>query len=249
MMVTMRPLVFTRDGDVVPPVLHRAPVIRLPSAPGRGEIDPHLPPAGPEAPRLVVVGDDALLAAVLTRLMRTERLDLEIAYVAPTATAATANYRLPHGEDAATLALVGVAREVPLIRDDTGAAVVGSATITGPGHEDLEGEAYADEERVFTGTITGCEIRPTPEPPGLRAAVIVHGRHWYGARRTPTWFPGRAVQFGMVEGILIRDGIPHRRSLKRSTFYRHVDPWRLVLPDDTVHSGDTVLPDDTVPAP
>ena len=58
-----------------------------------GDIDAALGPAR----RLVVVGADADLAAVLTRLLRAELLDVEVAYVPRRRTAATRAYRLPSG--------------------------------------------------------------------------------------------------------------------------------------------------------
>ena len=39
--------------------------------------------AADSLPRLIVLGDDAALAAVLTHLMRTERLHVEVGYVPP----------------------------------------------------------------------------------------------------------------------------------------------------------------------
>lgn len=45
--------------------------------------------------RLIVLGGDAELALVLTRLLRAERLDVEVAYVPRRRTRATRNYRLP----------------------------------------------------------------------------------------------------------------------------------------------------------
>ena len=77
--------------------------------------------------RLVVVGDDADLATVLTRLLRTDRLDVEVGYAPPRRTPATRAYRLPAGRRAARRARHGTARRVPLIRDETGSVIVGRA--------------------------------------------------------------------------------------------------------------------------
>ncbi|MBC8092474.1 MAG: hypothetical protein H7Y15_11150, partial [Pseudonocardia sp.] len=54
--------------------------VALPARPGRAELDPLLAEHAPR--RIVVHGSDADLAAVLLRLLRTERLDVEVAYVA-----------------------------------------------------------------------------------------------------------------------------------------------------------------------
>ncbi len=58
--------------------------------------------------RLVVVGSDADLAAALTRLLRAERLDVEVAYAPRRGTRATRIYRLPAGRRAARRALRGL---------------------------------------------------------------------------------------------------------------------------------------------
>lgn len=175
------------------------------------------------SPRLVVVGNDAAFAAALTRLMRTERLHIELAYVAEHPSPATAAYQLPTGAKAAAVALEGKSREVPLIRDDAGIALVGEAVLTGPVAGPLVGEAYADDTRLFSGTTPRLNITPTPKAPGLRACV---DRRWRWIPRQ--WVEARAVQLGSPQAELIRDGIPNPRLLKRSTFYRHERDWLLV---------------------
>ena len=55
------------------------PVVELPARPGRAELDPVLAEHDPR--RLIVSGTDADLAAVLVRLLRTDRLDVEVAYL------------------------------------------------------------------------------------------------------------------------------------------------------------------------
>ena len=60
--------------------------------------------------RLVVVGVDADLATVLTRLLRADRLDIEVAYAPPHRTRATRIYRVPAGHRAARRAVRGSAR-------------------------------------------------------------------------------------------------------------------------------------------
>lgn len=56
--------------------------------------------------RLIVVGADADLGAVLTRLLRTDRLDVEVGYVPRRRSPATRAYRLPAGRRAARRARV-----------------------------------------------------------------------------------------------------------------------------------------------
>ena len=55
------------------------PVVELPARPGRAELDPVLAEHDPR--RLIVAGTDADLAAVLVRLLRTDRLHIEVAYL------------------------------------------------------------------------------------------------------------------------------------------------------------------------
>ena len=153
--------------------------------------------------RAVVVGSDADLAAVLTRLMRTERLDVEVAHVP--------------GRRGARRAVNGVARRVPLIRDDTATALVGAALWLPPSESgEIRGEAVVDDAVLFDGAVAGVRIEPTESMPGLRAAVM-------GRRRR--WLAGRAVQLGTTGARVVRDGVEGPRDVKRSTFYRHTTGW------------------------
>ncbi|MCW4351861.1 hypothetical protein ONR57_00925 [Hoyosella sp. YIM 151337] len=208
-------------GEVpVPANLSALPHHALDTVPGRAAIDPLIA----DASRFIVAGNDAAFAAVVTRLMRRERLDVEVAYVAPRRTPATRRYGLPIGTRAAALALTGEAHKLPLIRDDAGIALVGQASVSGPHGAELFGEAYVDDTRLFLGEIAGVEIHPTAEMPGLRACVV---RNRLMRRR---WVAGRAIQMGAHELALVRDGVPHPRIVTRSTFYRHTEALRLVLP-------------------
>ena len=158
------------------------------------------------ATRVVVLGADADLAAVLTRLMRTDRLDVEVAY-------------LP-GRRGAMRAQTVEAQRIPLIRDETGTVIVGSALWLPPaGGQVLSGEAVVDDERLFDGEVTSVRIEPTTTSPGLRAALVT------GPRRRRRWISGRAVQLGTTGVQVIRDGLPAPREVKRSTFYRHTTGW------------------------
>ncbi len=170
--------------------------------------------------RLVVVGSDADLAAALTHLLRAERLDVEVAYAPRRRTRATRIYRLPAGRRAARRALRGAAGRVPLIRDETGTVLVGRAAwLPVDGSGSIRGEAVVDDTVLFDGDVSGVWIEPTPALPGLRAAV--HGR-------LPRWIAGRAAQLGTAGAVVLRDGVPAPRPVRRSTFYRHVEGWLLV---------------------
>jgi len=181
-----------------------------------------LPIAGPDeveaARRLIVVGSDADLAAVLTRLLRAERLDVELGFVSRRCSPATRAYRIPAGRRAARRARRGSARRVPLIRDETGTAIVGSAHWRPP--EDvqlLHGEAVVDDAVLFDGDVVEVRIEPTAAPPGLRARAS-------GGR----WLAGRAAQLGTTGAAVVRDGVPAPRTARRSTFYRNTKGWLLV---------------------
>lgn len=155
------------------------------------------------ARRLLVVGAYADLAEVLSRLIRTDSLDVEVAHL--------------RGRLGARRALSGTARRIPLIRDDTGTALVSAAQWLPPsGAPTLRGEAVVDDAVLFDGDVAGVRIEPTTEMPGLRAMVL-------GGRRR--WVTGRAAQLGATGARVERDGVIGLREVKRSTFYRHTKGW------------------------
>ncbi|MDT5174088.1 MAG: hypothetical protein QOG37_1339, partial [Mycobacterium sp.] len=80
---------------------------------GSGDIAALLDALPPGHRRLVVVGDDTQLATVLTRLLRTDRLDIEMGYAPPRRTRATRAYGLSAGSRGARRARHGTARRVP----------------------------------------------------------------------------------------------------------------------------------------
>jgi hypothetical protein len=156
--------------------------------------------------RVVVLGSSTDLAAVLTRLLRTERLDVEVALVR----------RGWH----ARRALSGVAQRIPLIRDETAQVLVGAACWLPPeGTDTIHGEAIVDDVVLFDGESPGIRIEPTLTMPGLRAAALRRGR-----RRGP-WVSGRAAQLGTTGARVLRDGVSAPREVRRSTFYRHTQGW------------------------
>ncbi len=159
-----------------------------------------------ECRRVVVVGSTADVAAVLTRLLRAERLDVEVAHV-----------RWPWQ---ARRARTGVAARTPLIRDETGAVITGAAYwLPGEGATTLRGEATVDDTVLFLGDVTGVRIEPTATMPGLRAAALS------SRMRPKRWVAGRAAQLGTDGALVVRDGVPGRRPVRRSTFYRHTEGW------------------------
>lgn len=158
------------------------------------------------ASRVVIVGSAADLATVLTRLIRTDRLDVEVA--------------LHSRWRSARRALTGVAQRVPLIRDETGTALARAAFWLPPADERvIHGEAVVDDDLLFDGEVTAVRVEPTTSMPGLRAAVAS------GRMRPRRWLTGRAVQLGTTGARVVRDGVPMPREVQRSAFYRHTTGW------------------------
>ncbi|CAJ1585867.1 peptidase M50 [[Mycobacterium] wendilense] len=158
------------------------------------------------ARRVIVVGSTAELAAVLTRLLKTERLDVEVAH-------------LP-GRFGVRRARRGVAQRIPLIRDETGTALVGEARWVPTADADaLEGEGIVDDGVLFDGTVQEVRIEPIATMPGLRARVVAPKTSRTG------WLVGRAAQLGTTGASVLRDGVPMPRPVRRSTFYRHTQGW------------------------
>ncbi|KRD05656.1 peptidase M50 [Mycobacterium sp. Root265] len=172
------------------------------------------------ARRIVVVGTDKDLAAVLTSLLKAEKLDVEVAFVPRRRTPATRAYGLPSGRRAARAALTRAATRVPLIRDDSGRALVGVGLWVG--ETGLEGEAVVDDTVLFDGEATAVRIEPIGTMPGLRATVLS------SRMRPKRWVTGRAAQLGTTGAFVVRDGDPSTRALRRSTFYRHTEGWLAV---------------------
>ncbi|WP_333619075.1 hypothetical protein [Dietzia sp.] len=201
----------------------RLVVSRLSAVPERKELAAALDSS---PGRVIVVGSDTALSAVMTRLMRTENLEREVAFVTPEAGPATAVHGLPHSDEAAVLALEGSARPANLARDESGQAIVGRAVWRGADRGALDGQVYADSQHVFTGTTLFVELVPMSGEPGVRVATAEK----HGLLRRRKWFEARAVQIG-TPGILIeRDGVLAKRPVKRASMYKHVEPMLLVRP-------------------
>jgi hypothetical protein len=175
--------------------------------------------------RVLVLGDDADLAAVALRLLRRDLLgEVELAYAAPRRTPFTQLWDLPTGPGAVPLARQGEADLVPLVRDDVGGVLVGAGYL-GP----LRGTVYVDENRVLRGAAYRLRVRPdrdkglavTVEPRRLSSGLGVF------ARRPKTTL-GRAVQIGTIPTAVVRDGIPYARPMDRWTFYKHTESLRLI---------------------
>lgn len=207
----------------------RHPVLRLPARPGREDLDPVLDEHAPR--RLAVAGTDADLAAVLLRLLRTDRLDVEVAYLPAADSPAVRAWGLPTGAAAAELAATGVATAVPLTRDDSGGVLVGRGEV-----RDLTGECYCDETLVLRGTARRLVVVPGPDGIAVRAGWSARAPDG-GLRPVPATAArgrgsarGRAVQVGGRPATVVADGVAHPRPLERRTWYRHTADWLLVRP-------------------
>jgi hypothetical protein len=207
-----------RDG-AVPAMLAACadlPVHEVGPRPGK-EIDELL------TGQILVIGDDADLAAVVLRLLRRDRLrSVIVAYAAVRSTPVTEIWSLPAGTAAIGLARNGEVDAVPLIRDDAGGVLVGVAQL-----RPVQGTIYVDENRVLSGNAQSVLVEPDPSG---RVAVTIAKRRFLGTvGRRPVTVVGRAVEFGLGPGTaIIRDGVPYPRPMKRWVYYRHTEPLRLI---------------------
>ena len=206
--------------------------------------------------RVIVAGSDAALSAVLTRMMRGDYLWAEVGFV-PTAGASTAatNWGLPEDPAAAwALALDGAVKPVPLIRNDAGLAVAGSATIAEWTNEPITGEIIVDDAVLLRADrekhTFGAKLVPMVEDPGILAAKAVspvdgkanaskRKRGLFSFLRTDpapgqmdpaSVLTGRAVQTGGPQLRVSVDGESAKRPVTRVTFYRHLRDLQVVRP-------------------
>jgi hypothetical protein len=198
------------------------PTVAVPARPGKADLAPVL--AGPR--RLIVAGDDADLAAVLQRLLRSGRLDVELAYLPARRTDAARAWGLPSDVEAA---FGGTASRVPLVRDDSGGVLVGRGEVRG-----MRGECYCDELLVLRGSTPRLVVTPGPGGVAVRAGRT--GRLPDGrtvpvpptATRGRGAAVGRAAQLGGEPMTVVTDGVAHPREVRRWTWYRHTADWLLV---------------------
>lgn len=182
--------------------------------PGK-EIDPLL-----EVDRVVVVGDDADLAAVVLRLLRRELLGpVVVGYATGSPTAVTDLYSLPTGPPALRTALLGDPDLVSLVRNDVGGVLVGRAVLA-----PVNGTVYVDAGRVLQGPAASLVVQPDSAR-GLEVTVLP--RRLLGLGRRPRVTRGRAVQIGTTPTTVTSDGVPYPRQMDRWTFYKHTEPLRL----------------------
>lgn len=234
------------------------PDVRHLGAPAPAPQAPHLT----EPARIVVAGSDAALSAVLTRLMRSDRLWAEVAFIpvpssaassssttAPatstssTASSAAQNWGLPTAPaEALDFARTAPARPAPLIRNDSGLAVAGSATISDSANGAFTGEIIIDDHTLAASSpkTFGARLVPMTDAPGILAARATSPVESQGRLRSLLRKPGqldpesvrtgRAVQAGGPQLRVIVDSVPHKRPVTRVTFYRHLRDLQIVRP-------------------
>ena len=193
---------------------------RVPDRPGKDDVD-HLV-KGLDGRRLVVIGTDADLAAVVLRLHRGERLaEVTVGYVPTEADSTVASlWDLPlDAGRAIDVALTGEVDPVPLIRDDSGGVLVGRGVIS-----PVRGMAYCDESVVLRGQASRITVSPDPDR-GAGLLVQVTKRALVVKRTTAA--RGRACQIGCVPAIVRLDGVPHPRPVTKWTWYRNTEDLRL----------------------
>lgn len=188
---------------------------------------PALAPQQPEDPlRLVVVGDDAALSAILTRLMRIDALWVQLAYIPTAPSAAAENWGLDSQK--VELALRGAVNPVPLIRDDSGTAVAGSATITAFDADTFTGEIIIDDHPLAAGTQEhGVRLVPMLDAPGIAAVRLKRKLFRVGVDKQ-SLATGRALQAGGRGLKVTVDGVARPRAVDKVTFYRHLRDVQIV---------------------
>jgi hypothetical protein len=192
--------------------------VSVPAQPTKVDVDPLLE----DNQRLVVVGTDADLAAVIVRLLRKERLgSTAVGFVPAGNSVATQRWNLPtNPESALLLALSGEAKPLALIRDDSGGVLIGQGILN-----QVQGEAYCDEHLMLRGRARSIVVDPTPN--GVSARIITGS-----LRRKNTSASGRAFQLGCRPAELTVNGQVHKRPIRRWTWYRHTEDLQLVRGED-----------------
>ncbi|WP_243726603.1 hypothetical protein [Actinocrispum wychmicini] len=188
-------------------------VLEVAATPGRPEVDPQLGTLGDR--RLVVLGTDADLAAVVLRIMRRELLGSVVVGFVPTKDSAVLALWGVHG-DAVAVALGGEVDSVPLVRDDAGGVLVGLGEIG-----TTKGVGYCDDTLAFRGKVSAVEV--TPGPQGVVVKVIHRGLTGKRLRE----LHGRAFQLGTLPIVPVKDGTVHPRPMTRWTWYRHTEDLRV----------------------
>lgn len=179
-------------------------IAAAPDVPHQGA--PQFAPQRPDRPvRIVVVGSDAALAAVVTRLMRIDAMWIGVGFVpvvgAGESSVVAQNWQLETGpaDDLPSVAALNFALTAPLrptsiVRDDAGIVTLGSAELFRAGSE-LVGEVIVDSETLFMNESSrqwsgkpgafGVRLVPTVDVPGLAATRLLTPSVWDAACSAP----------------------------------------------------------------
>lgn len=233
-------------AEVLPvdPTPSLAEIAKQPDVAHLGE--PQLAPQPlPYALRIVVIGDDAALSAVLSRLMRADTMWVEVSYCPLDADSAVAKqWGLVDLSIAELLdfARTGVVQPAPLIRDDAGSAVAGIASVTDWDNKEITAEVIVDDtvllrhqsgRRTPTRGNFGARLVPMLGAPGLAAVKLdtpleqPRSNFWgrirpFGTADATSLSTGRALQAGGNNLRITIDGVCRKRPVERVTFYRHL---------------------------
>ena len=204
--------------------------------------------------RVVVVGSDAALSAVLTRLMRADTMWVEVGFVPTDDDSPTADYwgiTNLSVEEQFDCAVSGRVRPLPLIRDDAATAVAGRASVSDWENRELTAEIIVDDDvlarhqsgrRIPRTGVFGARVQPLVDAPGLAGFVLdtpvmpvrrgLFGRfeNEYGSIAKGSRLVGRALQAGGESLRVMVDGVSRKRPVERVTFYRHLRDAQVVRP-------------------
>jgi hypothetical protein len=183
--------------------------------------------------RVVVIGEEHQLAAVVLRLLRRGFLGspqtgpptvgVEVGYIPLARNEFSRRWGLPIGAAAVELACTAAVLPVPLVRDDVGGVLVSHGEIT-----DLNATVYVDANQVLAGPARRLVVTPDPE---LGLAVTIEHARRFGLPPKRSTQRGRAVSIGFTSPTNVTsDGIAEPRPLDRWTYYAHTEPLLLARP-------------------
>lgn len=195
------------DADGVP-----GKIVTVPASPDKSDVDPVLAQLEPDDGRIVVIGRDADLAAVVLRMLRRDRLDVELGFLPAGSSEVAALWGLRSTKDRVELAMHGPARPTTLVRDDAGGVLVGKGTLTS-----VNGIAYGDNDVLLRGAARRIDVQPDLAADGLGLVVSVQSRRF----RRPVITRSRAFQLGCDPVYPVLDGVRRERAAERWTWYRH----------------------------
>jgi hypothetical protein len=185
--------------------------------------------------RVVVIGEESQLAAVVLRMVRRGLLGAPdtgppatitpVGYIALHSNEFSRRWKLGAGVAAVERALTGDVHPVPVARDDNGGVLISHGEI-----DDPAGTVYLDEHTVLSGRASRIVVRPAA-PPGLSVTV---------ERKRALMLPpkreirsGRALTMGFDEPTgIVGDGLRRPREMRRWTWYAHTEPLYVARPTD-----------------